>query len=862
MRITRNILGSLGLKQNSIGFEALIATAWRVILLIGVLSVGSYFLVQQQLETRLINKLEIAVEARAHREGELFRNIEQANENAKRILQSLLENDTATNTMIFEDVFIDFGDNTYRTIDEIYDGTLLENGLYIQGSAGFIPNAADYTTADKKLMAAAIQTVVQVGSAYYPQFESYYFYTPQGRLFIWAPDRAGNLMFYRKEAPPDFSITDYEVVQITLPENNPERAFVCTTLQPIVDASTGASWTRGCQIPFDFEGKHVGGFGSSMRLTRTLGDGENNPLVGGEHMIISADGKLVEHPKLTKPGTDIEKNLDILSSENEDIKTIYSNVQLNGSKITWVDFVDKTNSYIAASEIYGLGGYYVIAYPKSLIAAEASATAFNILYLGLAAMVIALFTLAATMKRTVTQPLNQLVLRTKQLALGKFEIDKSTRENGPTAEIEALAASTEQMASELSQIVFNLEKTVDDRTKDLKHARDEAEKANSAKTDFLANMSHEIRTPLTGVIGMLELLAEEQLTPSAKTYLDMAQKSSTLLLNLVNDILDISRLEAGKFSVRLSTIELTSAIKETSESLALLAKQKQLSLTLEDNIGSDFWVLTDIKIIRQILINLIGNAIKFTDTGGVTVAVSAYSMDDNVKRIAITVSDSGKGLTTGQIEKLFERFEQVETEHKEGTKGTGLGLAIVKELTALLGGDINCTSEPDAGTSFHVTIPMKSSTEPKSKSPDEIPHQKGAKPLLGVTLLGVDDNPINRVIVQRVCEQMGAKITMLESGADMVAELGTGTAADKYDALLMDINMPGLNGIETLAAIRALPGKAQTIPAIALTADAIEGTAQRMKEGGMAEYVTKPIDPKVLATAILDVIKPTSQNGQ
>ncbi|WP_262694675.1 ATP-binding protein [Kordiimonas aquimaris] len=852
MVVTRKIPNLLGIKPNSIGFEALIAIGWRMSLIITILSFGSYFLLQQLLEAKVISNMEIATEARAHREGELFRNIEQANENARRTLTNLLDAQEEINAVRFEDTFVDYGDNTYRSRDSIYDGTVVGGGLFIKGSAGFVPNASDITTADKKLLSAAIQTVTQTGTAYYPQFESYYFFTPTGQLFIWAPDRAGNLMFYRKEAPSDFSIKEFEVVRITLPENNPERSFVCTDLQPVIDESIGTTWTRGCHLPFDYNGEHVGGFGSSQQFRSVLNAAEDNPTIGGEHMIISTDGKLVEHPRLMKPGQDIEKNLNIATSGNEDIKAIYKNIEKNQDDKTWVTFLHETDSYIAASEIYGLGGYYIISYPRSLIAAEASAAAFNILYLGLIAMVIAMITLSITMKKTVTEPLNQLMLRTKQLSLGKFKPNEvGQKEAG--SEISALAASTEKMASELSQIVNNLEQTVNKRTKDLAAARDEAQQASAAKTVFLANMSHEIRTPLTGVIGMLDLLAEENLNPSAISYLGMAQKSSGLLLNLVNDILDISRLEAGKYSVRLSAINLSDAVKDTADSLTLLAKQKQLSLAIKDDLPDNFWVLTDIKIIRQVLINLIGNAIKFTERGGITVALNNQSDEEGIHQITLDVIDTGKGLTPEQSEALFERFEQVDNDDEQATKGTGLGLAIVKELTALLGGTISCNSTPGEGTCFSVAIPMKSSAPAQNTAPAVTTSNQ--KPLSGIKILAVDDNPINRVIIEKVCLKMGADITLVDSGANMIAELGGNDGDTTYDVLLMDINMPGLSGIETLAAIRALTGRVAKLPAIALTADAIEGTEERMKQAGMNGYVTKPIDADILQTAILETVK-------
>lgn len=865
-------VGTLGFKRGTIGFEALVAVAWRVSLIIIILSLGIYVVVKNLLEDRVVTKIELAAEARAFQESQLFEHIEFAHHSAARELTALLDEQEKIGITFppndFDEIFYDHGDGSYRTRPELFDGILLSNGRYASGTGGILPAGILLDDAKKHFLENAFNVVLQAGSAHYPEFLSYYFFTANGELIIRAPDREDKLLFYRRDAPANFSLEGLEIARVISPELNPNGEFRCTSLQPIASAPATNGWTTGCHLPFYWKGKQYGAFGVSIQLMSLMTEAIANPPDGAENMIISSDGKLVAHPRLTVEGDGLEANIDIMSSPNEDIKAIFRDIQAHGGEDSWVSSLDLVDLYVAVGRIRGLDGFYVVAYPKSLIADEASAAALNILYAGVIALVVALLTLTRTVRRTVTEPLNHLRIRTKQLALGKFE-DDDDADADAAGEIKALAVSTERMARDLAQIIGNLEDTVDERTRDLANARDVAQRASAAKTNFLANMSHEIRTPLTGIIGMLDLLSREPLPRSSKSYLDMARKSSSLLLNLVNDILDISRLEAGKFAVRPTTICISEAVEETAESLALLARQKHLRLNVKSSLSEPLWVMADLKIIRQILINLVGNAIKFTERGSITVRMDAdMSSTPNgtdMTHLTLAVEDTGMGFSPQQLAKLYERFEQLE-EHQTNAsadKGTGLGLSIVKELVDLIGGTIDCESTRSQGTTFTVRLPLPTSHPSKQQLEDAVALANALdneNALEGIRILAVDDNEINRVIIEKVCEQLGADIKVLESGADMVARLSIADFADKIDVLLMDINMPIMDGLETLAAIRMLPGKAQTVPAIALTADAIDGTAERMKAGGMDGYVTKPIDPAMLIAAILALVSPASSS--
>lgn len=859
MSAFNTLLYRLGLSRNSIGFAALLAVGWRVSLMIFILSFGSYYYVQQSLEARVIDKLELAAEARAFRESELFRHLELAHRRSAQTLLRLLEED-GPEAISFDDLFEDFGDGSYRSKDSLWDGTVVGGNTLIDGAGAIIPNGSGLSEDRKQLLTKAMLVAAQVGNAYYPEPLSYYFFTPQSELLIRAPDREDNLRFYRKEASNDFDLSNTELFRVTSQEENPDRNFRCTSLQPLVSDVFGNTWTTGCHFPVDIDGKQIGAFGSSIRLTKLLNTSVASQLEGGDSMIISNDGKLIMHSQLTQDGKVIEGMLDILSSSNEDVKEVYANIQANAGQGQWVSFLPDFDVYIAAAEIQYLGGYFVLSYPHALIEEEAGAAALNMLYVGLVALLIALLTLTTTMKRIISDPLNKLILRTKQLALGRFEFAGHAQNQGATtAEIEALAKSTEQMASELAWIVGNLEQTVTERTKDLEAARDEAERASDAKTDFLANMSHEIRTPLTGVIGMLQLLEEEPLSQEAQANLELAQKSSNLLLSLVNDILDISRLEAGKFSVHPSDADIRAALRDTADSLTLLANQKNLTLDVIDEVKEPLWVSVDLKIVRQILINLVGNAIKFTDEGGVTIEFGTRDIDDDSICLMFAVTDTGRGMSQEESNRLFDRFERAEAAIQGEQIGAGLGLSIVKDLVALLGGDVSCLTAKGRGTRFSVTVPVTKVQAPVSGPKPKAQNRKASAPLTGIRLLAVDDNAVNRIIIEKTCSRLGATIQMFESGAKLINHLANDRGAETCDLLLLDLNMPELDGIETLRRIRSLGGRAGMLPAIALTADAIEGTEQRVRRAGMDGYATKPIDARALTDLVLELASPREE---
>ncbi len=366
-------------------------------------------------------------------------------------------------------------------------------------------------------------------------------------------------------------------------------------------------------------------------------------------------------------------------------------------------------------------------------------------------------------------------------------------------------------------------------------AHAEAEAATAAKSQFLANMSHEIRTPLTAVLGFTSLLRSMELPEPAAGFVQRISGAGNALLAIVNDILDFSKLEAGKFEIRPRPTQVAEVCEETLQLFSTQAEAKGLSLGFVEEPGLPGVAMLDGDRLRQLLINLIGNAIKFTESGGVTLRVSPSGAD----AAAIEVIDTGPGLDVEAQAMLFQRFTQIDgsTTRKHG--GTGLGLAISRGLAEAMGGEIGVSSVPGEGATFRVVLPAPAA-EIAEPAGDEI----SAAPIDGLRVLVIDDNPVNRELSRRILEAAAADVTEAADGAEGLAQL----AQAPVDVVLMDLRMPVLDGRAALRALREAPGPNQFVPVLAFTADA--DVAGEGDLEGFDGLVRKPIEPLDLYGAI------------
>ena len=427
---------------------------------------------------------------------------------------------------------------------------------------------------------------------------------------------------------------------------------------------------------------------------------------------------------------------------------------------------------------------------------------------------------------------------------------KEVADNEMAGSTRVLIDTVMTMYDKLANNTVRLTREINARKKieeELKTAKQKSEVASRSKSAFLANMSHEIRTPLNAIIGMVHIMKNEGLPSAQEERLDKIDQAGKHLLSVINDVLDLSKIEAERFQLEEKHISIESLVENVASMLADRIRQKNIKLIIcLEKLPRN--LLGDSTRLQQAILNFTNNALKFTDEGSITLSTKLLEEDDKSVLVRFQVDDTGIGIESSEISRLFHAFEQADAATTKKYGGTGLGLAINKKLAALMGGEVGVESTPGQGSCFWFTARLIKDAENTSQW--QMPQRGSADKLLvdhfaGTRVLVVEDEPINREISTYLLESAGLIVDSAEDG-EVAVEMAK---QNDYALILMDLQMPRLNGLDATRAIRTIPGR-ETIPILALTANAFDEDQKRCQDAGMDDHIIKPIDRNYLYATI------------
>jgi signal transduction histidine kinase/CheY-like chemotaxis protein len=819
-------LKSLSLSQKLLGGLLAISLAFTA-----TGTIAAFVMFRDRAEQMRVADLSLYVKQRTKSEQAMFEQVRGKHLSATTALEERYDNtDPKQAVRDFDRLFALQADGTRRSVPELASGITL-GGDRLYGLTAFLGHGGDFTVQDKRLIMAITRVVHASGEANRAIFDNFYFATPNSRLVMFAPDHPEKMTFYNHDAPANLRLATMDLVQMSLPQNNPRLDTGCTKLTPLLTDPTHKSMVSACTTPVYLHGRYVGAWADTMPMGSHFLSAMRETIPGATNLIIDEQGSLIAYPGfvtskyVTAPAIQsYERRLQL-----HDVARAIRAQKREFGVISSPDGQD----LIAYGHI-DARWYFLMTLPTAAVTSAASQSALPLLAIGLIGALAQAALILLWARSLFVKPLEQLVRE----AAGAEPDRLGERLDARTDEIGALARALTAERATAQALTTGLEDRVRERTAEL-------DRANQAKSSFLATMSHELRTPLNGVVALSHLLAERQTNAEDREMAALIISSGRLLEQVLTDVLDFSKIEAGQLSLDAAPFDLAVCVRRVAELHRATAEAKGLTLTWMVEEGLAGGVLGDELRLTQVLSNFLSNAVKFTDAGRVALEVGPAAGG-----LRFAVRDSGIGFAPEVGARLFQRFEQADASITRRFGGTGLGLAICTSLTGLMGGRVWAESQPGVGSTFFAEIPLPPAdlaSIAEAEADDDI-----ASSLIGCRVLLAEDHVVNQRVVSLILEPMGVELVIVGDGAEAIEAEATG----RYDVILMDLHMPKVDGLTAIRAIRraeAERGAAPT-PIVALTADALAEHIAATRAAGAEHHLAKPIRPDTLIDVLADIL--------
>ncbi len=797
--------------------------ALRVGLVIFIASAFTYIHLTEAARKDFFEKLTLYASEHAAHEAEIFSLAKDNMETAEELFRDRLAFLDKTNPEpTFTQKFVRWSDGTVRDAPANHE---LSAFPYDKKAGTFLGNKAKLTDDLKRRVLAGQFVADMVGPSWNNRFTNFYVLTPENTVTNFWPT-----LPWTHQATKELDIRNEEYFYVSDKKHNKARETAWTGLY--YDA-VAKDWMISCLRPIDAaDGRHLASVGVDILVNELIDQTTSKFFTGTYNFLVDPDGRLIAHPLKMK---EIEKKLGkffVEQSGDPELVDIFNTIK---GKPDGIYSISSQDLYAASYKLGPLGWHFVTVLPQQVIRNVVYENTSIVFFTGIISLIAELIVLGFIIRGYIISPLKNLTGSISSLQKGEHPSMIETK--NAKGEVATLIGGYNSMM-----------KTIGEREEDLRKALKLADSANKAKTNFLANMSHELRTPLNSIIGMSQMLREKKLPEDDRKMIEVVYEAAGALLETVNDILDISKIESGEMHLEQIPFKPYSAIERVEMIMKPLASAKGLLLTLtNDKIFEDLIVLGDSIRFSRVVTNLVSNASKYTEKGSVNVFAEYKETAPEKGEVTIRVVDTGIGISKEKTKRIFEKFVQADTSITRRFGGTGLGLSIARELVEMMGGSIGLKSEVGVGSEFHFTIPVTVVASEEYVQPFHISRRSDVSsdmpsvPVSQARVLVAEDHKLNILLLRQILKNLGI------ADVDVVT---TGNAAiesrknKSYDLVLMDCHMPETDGIEACTVIRAYEVEQglKPVPIIALSADVLMENIDQCFAAGMDEFLGKPLN--------------------